>query len=851
AGGATTSIAVSAGATVDLNGQTSDRTFSLNGTGVGGLGALINSSGTTATVTGTVTLPAATQIGGSGHITISNATGLTGNVLLTKTGSSTLTVTSTATSTRTGTTQIDDGTLRVQAATAIAPVGTGSYAMNSGTLSLGFDVANTMTNVVNVISSSTIIADRASAGAGSFALTLSTLTIGSSTLTVKPGDNVTSGTMGLTLGAVSIGGVSMTPGDPTFDVQSSANAAMTLTLGALSDQAIGPRTITFQNSGAAASTVTLGTLASSLVDGTVININNGTNAGVTVNMKVVGALGALSQVNVYGNSTLTTGITNVVLGSLGGTGTVNASGTFNLIVGNAANATLLSSTFSGVLENGTGTLALTKAGLGTLTLSGSASNTYTGITTVTGGTLILGKTDGAVAVPGALTIGAAASATAGKATLQLNASDQAAAAVTALTLNAGSTLHLNGFNLTVLTLSVSYGTTITGPGILAINQTGGTMTWGGVSTISSDSTLQLTATGVSATRTMAVTSVTDQLTIHGSITQGTNPGGIVSGNSAQTAMGTLILTGSNSYTGGTTVSSGVLNIRSTNALGTTTTGTSVTSGATLQIQGGITTLAEVLVLNGGSGFAGFNGINIQTGALVNVSGVNNYAGLLAIGIAAVTISSDSGTLNLTHAGTIGGAFGLTLAGAGDGSISSIIGIGVGVVTKNGTGTWTLKGVNTSTGGIVINAGTLKLGDGTTGRWSSAPGLTFTGSGIFEFGGSTAASTQALGALTLTSGGGTLQVDAPASGTNAVTFTSLVAPAPGSGLNIVSPASTSVTVTGTSNTNGIIDPRLTYNGVDFAASTAGVIGAAATTTASSSMDAGNTTPYLISGSFAQT
>ncbi len=853
AGGAAASITVSSGATVDLNGQTTDRGYSLNGTGIGSLGALINSSGTTATVTGTVALATSTNVGGSGNITISNATGLTGNVLLTKTGSSTLTVIdSTTTSARTGTNQIDAGTLRVQAATAIAPIGTGSYALNGGTLSLGFDVANTMTNVVNVISSSTIIADRASAGAGSFALALSTLTIGSSTLTVKPGDNVTSGTMGLTLGAVSIGGVSMKPGNPTFDVQGTTAAAMTLTLGALSDQAIAPRTITFQNSGAAASTITLGTLATSLVDGTVININNGATAGVTVNMNVVGALGALSQVNVYGNSTLTTGITSVVLGSLGGTGTVNASGTFTLIVGNAANATLLNSDFSGVLANGTGTLALTKAGLGTQTLSGSTSNTYTGITTVNSGTLILGKTGGAVAIPGALTVGVAAASTAGNATLKLNASDQAAAATTALTLNAGSTLNLNGFNLTVLTLSTSFGTTITGAGTLVINQTGGTMTFNGVSTISSSSTLQLTGTGVSATRTMALTNVTDQLTISGNVTQGTNSGAIVSGNSGQTALGTLILAGNNSYAGATTVSSGILSIRSANALGTTASGTSVTSGATLQIQGGITTLAEALTLAGGSGFVGSNGINIQTGALVNASGVNNYAGLLTLSTAAVTISSDSGTLNLTHAGTITGAtIGLVFAGAGDGSVSSIIGTTTGTLTKNGTGTWTLKGVNTSTGAIILNAGTLKLGDGTTGRWSSAPGLTYTGSGTFEYGGSTAATTQALGALTLTSGSGVLKVDAPGSGTNALTFTSLAAPALGSGLNILSPTGTSVTITGAANTNGIINPRITYNGVDFAASTAGAIGAATTTTATSSMTDGNTAPYLISGSFAQT
>lgn len=854
AGGATSGFLITAGGTVDLNGQTTDRSFiSINGSGVGSFGALINSSGTTAVVTGTTALATSASIGGSGNITISNATGITGNVLLTKTGSGTLTVIdSTTTSARTGTTQIDAGTLRLQAtAASIAPVGTGSFALNGGTLSLGFDATTTFTNVVNLLKDSTIVADRATSGAGGTITTLSTLTVGTNTLTVKPGGNVTSGTIGLTLGAVSIGGVSMRPGNPTFDVQSSATAALILTLGAFTDQGISPSTITFQNSGTAPSTVTLGTAATSLVDGTKVNLAN-TGGALALNLNVAGGLGTLAQVTVASGNTISLGAAQT-FGSLAGSGTVTATGTYTLTVGNALSYTLPDTHFSGVLSNGTGTLALTKLGLGTLTLDGSDSNTYTGATTVSSGALVLAKTGGAVAIAGSLTVGNSAASTAGNATLRLGASDQATPLVTALTLGAGSTLDLNGFNLTVLTLSSSFGTTITGAGTLTINQTGGTMTFFGVSTIISSSTLQLTGTGVTATRTMAITSVTDQLTISGNVTQGTNAGSIVAGNTAQTALGTLILTGNNSYTGSTTVSSGILNIRSANALGSTAGTTSVTNGGTLQIQGGITTAAEKLTLNGGSGFAGANGINMQTGAFVNVSGVNNFTGLLTLSTSAVTLSSDSGTLNLTNTGTITGAgIGLILAGAADGSISSIIGTTTGSVTKNGTGTWTLKGVNTSTGAIWINAGTLKLGDGTTGSWTplAVPGLIYTGSGVFEYGGAAAASTQALGALTLTSGSGVLKVDAPASGVNALTFTSLSVPALGSGLNIVSPANTSVTITGTANTNGIIDPRITYNGADFASSDAGLVGAASTITATSSLTAGNLNPYLISGSFAQ-
>ena len=64
-------------------------------------------------------------------------------------------------------------------------------------------------------------------------------------------------------------------------------------------------------------------------------------------------------------------------------------------------------------------------------------------------------------------------------------------------------------------------------------------------------------------------------------------------------LGHLDPLGANTYTGGTTVSAGVLNIQNATALGTTPgTGASVTSGAALQIQGNIAVGAKTLTLNG-------------------------------------------------------------------------------------------------------------------------------------------------------------------------------------------------------------------------------------------------------------
>src|SRR5262249_38414707 len=71
---------------------------------------------------------------------------------------------------------------------------------------------------------------------------------------------------------------------------------------------------------------------------------------------------------------------------LSGAGTVDtvAGGTPTLTAGGNDQ----SSTFSGVIKNTAGTLALTKTGAGTLTLSGA--NPYSGDTTVSAGTLKLG-----------------------------------------------------------------------------------------------------------------------------------------------------------------------------------------------------------------------------------------------------------------------------------------------------------------------------------------------------------------------------------------------------------------------------------------------------------------------------
>ena len=114
---------------------------------------------------------------------------------------------------------------------------------------------------------------------------------------------------------------------------------------------------------------------------------------------------------------------------LSGAGTVDNStgtGTYTLTAGNNG----ASSTFSGIITNTSGTVALTKASTGTLTLSGA--NTYAGLTTVSAGTLQVGVNNALPAGSSVLVSGGA--------TLDLNSRSDTIAALG----GAGSVINNNG-----------------------------------------------------------------------------------------------------------------------------------------------------------------------------------------------------------------------------------------------------------------------------------------------------------------------------------------------------------------------------------------------------------------------
>jgi autotransporter-associated beta strand protein len=208
-------------------------------------------------------------------------------------------------------------------------------------------------------------------------------------------------------------------------------------------------------------------------------------------------------------------------------------------------------------------------------------------------------------------------------------------------------------------------------------------------------------TGSTEPGTVNTTAITVQsgreLTLSGKIT---GIGGIQKGGA-----GKLILANDNDYAGLTRVSNGVLTIGNPSALGSTVTGTLVTSGAALELRSspgvGFSTGLESLMLNG-------SGIGSQ-GALLNVAGNHVWGGSITLESAS-TIGSTNNTLTVEGIIDNGGKL-LTVTGLGN-TIFGGSGIleGDGGLTKTGPGTLSLSGFgnNIYRGITTVSAGVLIL-----------------------------------------------------------------------------------------------------------------------------------------------
>ncbi|ENK8377895.1 autotransporter-associated beta strand repeat-containing protein, partial [Salmonella enterica subsp. enterica serovar Kentucky] len=282
-----------------------------------------------------------------------------------------------------------------------------------------------------------------------------------------------------------------------------------------------------------------------------------------------------------------------------------------------------------------------KSGADTLTLSGS--NSYTGGTTISGGTLVASNVE-------ALGTGDVTN----NATLELNTGGD-------FINNIGGTGRVEKSGDDTLTLSGSN------------TYTGGTLINGGT----------LVASNVEA---LGTGDVTDNATL--ALNTGGTFDNAISGSGQVVKSGdeTLTLSGTNSYTGGTTISGGTLVATNVEALGSG----DVTDDATLELNTGGTFDNAI----SGSGQVVKSGDKMLT-----LSGANSYSGgtLISDGTLVASNVEALGTGDVTNNATLalntGGDFTNNISGSGQ-------------VVKSGDDTLTLSGANSYTGGTTISGGTL-------------------------------------------------------------------------------------------------------------------------------------------------
>ena len=198
-------------------------------------------------------------------------------------------------------------------------------------------------------------------------------------------------------------------------------------------------------------------------------------------------------------------------------------------------------------------------------------------------------------------------------------------------------------------------------------------------------------------------------------------------------LGTLVLTGNNTYTGGTDIASGTLSVSSDSNLGAAS-GELTMSGGTLATTASFDSARAVLLeSSGGVDVAadtelGLSGTVSGAGRLIKLgngtlrlTGTNSYAGGTEITAGTLIGATTSIRGDVANAGEL--VFNQDVAGTFANRIS-----GAGSLVKSGNGILTLSGANTYTGGTRLQAGTLSISaDNNLGGASST--LTFAGGNL--------------------------------------------------------------------------------------------------------------------------
>lgn len=657
-----------------------------NATGALAVFGKISAAGTNSSTTGakTVTLTSSEILGyavfnstiGTENYTINTTNGSTLIFSATGTNSAYINMTSSASN-------LISAPIALSSSLTISQNGTGTLTI-SGAIA-GNNKAITVDGSGNTVISGNITTSTASLtkiGAG-------TLTL-SGTNTYTGGDNLNGGTVAVTADA-NLGAaghtLSFSSGTLAANGTFSLSGNVILNSGGGTINVTNSATVTSSGNYTGTGTLSKGGAGTLILGGNntytgATNLNAGTLIASSSN--AIGDTSAVTIANVAGTTLVLS--TSETIGSLSGGGTTG--GNVNL---NASPLTTggnnASTTYGGIIS---GTGGLTKTGSGVFVLTNNNS-TYSGLTTVSGGELVMEAT-------GALGTGA-------------------------VTVANGAMLSLN--NAAGITASSSKTLTLSGTGITnqgALNNEVGNNTWQGSITLAGSSTIGIN--GGNLTLSGAINGNNNTLTLSG-------PGnavlsGILSGTNTaliKTGTGTATLSGANTYGGTTTVSAGVLAITSNTALGSITNGTTIANSASLALSNNITVSNETLSVAG---------YGVDYGAthsgVIQSSGSNTITGAVAMSLEP-NINVTNGTL--TMSGILSGTSGMS---------------------KDGSGTLVLSGANTYNGTVSVNSGVLSVqSNGALGTTSTSVRTTVSSGATVQIG--TTSSTLSIGESFTVNGAG--------------------------------------------------------------------------------------------------
>jgi fibronectin-binding autotransporter adhesin len=409
------------------------------------------------------------------------------------------------------------------------------------------------------------------------------------------------------------------------------------------------------------------------------NIQNGGNAQITTaaNAGTNLFVGPLSQVTLLAGGSLEVGPGGVGFFSGNSILQLNGSGSVNgqISLDNATISSLQTTTMTGAVTGFAGTNFFLAANGTTLTFGGTAFTDngnimHFGSASATGTVII--------AAPGVVTQSS---------TIFVD----------------GGTLKAVDSNLAFLTGHIQ-STTVAAGATLDFNDQGGAVTnLLGAGTVN---------TGSSAASGIAIASGTFSGVIQGA-------GSVKVQDVSSVVNGTVILSGANTYTGGTTIDpSHILQIGNNGTTGSIV-GDIVNNGTLVVNRSGTLTL--------GGNISGVGGLGLQNGVTTILTGTNTYTGGTTISNGTLQLGNGGTTGSLSNTGTLFN-FGTVVVDRSDTYSYGAIITGTGGFTQAGTGTTILTGINSYTGPTTIAAGTLQFGNG--GTTGTIPTANVTDNGTF-------------------------------------------------------------------------------------------------------------------------